>query len=83
MTYIPHDLRAELVGRGFDPKTFALDLLERELTEARTDKLLDLLMDAITPKLPVWLRFLSGGIRKALDALLPDALVAALRKALA
>ena len=82
--YLTAEMRQKLDALPSEEvKAYALDLLERELTEERTDVLIALLFDRITAQLPWWAKGLAGLLRRALDAVLPEQLFKALRAALA
>jgi hypothetical protein len=62
-------------------KRIALYLLRFLLTEAATDKLLDLLVRELRERLPDWSHAQVAQLRVALDGLLPEKLIAAVEKA--
>lgn len=44
-----------------------------ELTEERTDQMIDITLDYLYPKLPVWFRWSRGFVRSGLDKAMPEA----------
>lgn len=73
--YIPESMRTNSPG---GVKVAVIEFLEKNITEERTDELIDLLMAQIGGKLPWWIP--GAIVRKILDALLPEVVVTALSK---
>lgn len=73
--YIPESMRDQSPG---SVKTAVVEFIQQNLTEERTDELIDLLMVQIGGKLPWWIP--GAIVRRILDALLPEALVRAISK---